>query len=272
MLELLTWTAIGLGVGWLVRTTMRSRRDFRLAGDLITGWLGALIGGWLFRQLDVIAPNNVAGHVLVALFGAAVLLTAVRVLRQLMRSAQAASVPGAAVASSELEDHIRRLGALERSVLSALLNRQQWSRDPNQAFDAETTFGERVADRVATFGGSWTFIGLFAIGMISWMVLNEQLERAFDPYPYILLNLVLSCLAALQAPVIMMSQNRQASRDRSDARSDYAVNVRAEMEIASVHTKLDLLREQEWQRLVQAIEAQQRTLDDIRARLDGLSN
>jgi uncharacterized membrane protein len=87
-------------------------------------------------------------------------------------------------------------------------------------------------------------------------------------YPYILLNLVLSCLAALQAPVIMMSQNRQAARDRSDARNDYEVNVRAEMEIAAVHAKLDLLREQEWARLVHVIEEQQRALDTIQRRLD----
>jgi uncharacterized membrane protein len=103
------------------------------------------------------------------------------------------------------------------------------------------------------------------------MAMNQEMGRPFDPYPYILLNLVLSCLAALQAPVIMMSQNRQAARDRSDARSDYEVNVRAEMEIAAVHTKLDLLREQEWMRLVQTIEAQQRTLEAIQARLDAAS-
>lgn len=271
MEELLTWTAIGLGAGWLVRTTMRSRRDFRLAGDLITGWLGGLVGGWLFRRLDVIAPNNITGHVLVALVGAAVLLVGVRVLRQLMSAAQVASVSSAAAATLDLEEHIRRLGSLERSVLSGLLNRQHWTRDPNQAFDAQTTFGGRIADRVASFGGSWTFIGLFAIVMISWMAMNQEMGRPFDPYPYILLNLVLSCLAALQAPVIMMSQNRQAARDRSDARSDYEVNVRAEMEIAAVHTKLDLLREQEWMRLVQAIEAQQRTLEAIQARLDAAS-
>jgi uncharacterized membrane protein len=94
-------------------------------------------------------------------------------------------------------------------VLTRVLNREHWSRDP-QTYDAETTFGQRLADRVATFGGSWTFIGLFAVTMGSWMVLNQEMERPFDPYPYILLNLALSCLAALQAPVIMMSQNGRA--------------------------------------------------------------
>jgi len=99
------------------------------------------------------------------------------------------------------------------------------------------------------------------------MALNGELEQPFDPYPFILLNLVLSCLAALQAPVIMMSQNRQAVRDRLDARSDYEVNVRAEMEILALHTKLDLLREQEWMKLAQLIEEQQRALERIERRL-----
>jgi len=198
-------------------------------------------------------------------------VTSLRFLRQVMTAAQGVSVSSAVSsavsASMELEERIKRLGTFERRVLWGLLSRQHWSADPNQAFDAQTTFGERVADRVAAFGGSWTFIGLFAIGMVSWMALNQNLGRPFDPYPYILLNLILSCLAALQAPVIMMSQNRQSARDRSDARSDYEVNIRAEMEIASVHTKLDLLREQEWHRLVKILEDQQAALDGIRQQL-----
>jgi len=147
----------------------------------------------------------------------------------------------------------------------------KWGPDPNQRFESQATFGERIADRVAAFGGSWTFIGLFGIGMISWMTINEALQVPFDPYPYILLNLVLSCLAALQAPVIMMSQNRQAARDRSDARSDYEVNLRAEMEITAVHTKLDLLREQLWVRLLSAVEDQQRTLAALQAKIEALT-
>jgi uncharacterized membrane protein len=123
---------------------------------------------------------------------------------------------------------------------------------------------------VASFGGSWTFIGLFAVVMVSWMVLNQEMEQPFDAYPYILLNLALSCLAALQAPVIMMSQNRQATRDRLDARNDYEVNLRAEMEIVAVHAKLDLLREQEWAGLRNVLDAQQRALAAIQARLDAL--
>jgi len=266
VLELLTWTATGLGTGWLVRTAMRSRRDFGLLGDLITGWLGGLVGGWLFRWLGVIAPENIVGHVLVSLVGAVALLLALRMLRRATVAAQNVSTT-AASAGLTLEERLRRLGNIERGVITSLLTRQPSIRDPNRAFDEQTTFGERIADGVALFGGSWTFIGLFFIAMFGWMALNEELARPFDPFPYILLNLVLSCLASLQAPVIMMSQNRQAARDRSDARSDYEVNVRAEMEILALHTKLDLLREQEWMRLARIIEEQQQTLARIEQRL-----
>jgi uncharacterized membrane protein len=151
-----------------------------------------------------------------------------------------------------------------------MLTRQRVSRDPNQVFEDRITLGERVADRVALFGGSWTFIGLFGIVLVGWMSLNGEMARPFDPFPFILLNLVLSCLAALQAPVIMMSQNRQAAKDRSDARTDYEVNVRAEMEIMALHAKLDLLRKQEWSRLVSLIERQQQTLEHVQGRLDAL--
>ncbi len=270
MLQFLTWTATGLGAGWLVRTLMRSRREFGLVGDLVTGWLGGLVGGWLFRRLDFVAPANPAGQVVVALVGAIVLLSAVRGLRELMSAAGVTTVAGLPTSAS-LEERLRQLTQFERAVLSRALSREHWSRDP-QTYDAAATVGQRLADRVASFGGSWTFIGLFAVMMVSWMVLNQEMDAPFDAYPYILLNLVLSCLAALQAPVIMMSQNRQAARDRLDARNDYEVNLRAEVEIVAVHTKLDLLRDQEWSRIRGALEQQQRALTDIQARLDTLAS
>ena len=270
MLQFLTWTATGLGAGWLVRTLMRSRRDFGLVGDLVTGWLGGLVGGWLFRRLDFVAPANPAGQVVVALVGAIVLLSAVRGLRELMSAAGVTTVAGLPTSAS-LEERLRQLTQFERAVLSRALSREHWSRDP-QTYDAAATVGQRLADRVASFGGSWTFIGLFAVMMVSWMVLNQEMDAPFDAYPYILLNLVLSCLAALQAPVIMMSQNRQAARDRLDARNDYEVNLRAEVEIVAVHTKLDLLRDQEWSRIRGALEQQQRALTDIQTRLDTLAS
>lgn len=106
-----------------------------------------------------------------------------------------------------------------------------------------STAGERIADKVASFGGSWTFIILFCGVILAWIALNTWVlfTRAFDPYPYILLNLFLSCVAALQAPVILMSQNREAARDRQRAEEDYEVNLKAELEIKALHEKIELL-------------------------------
>ena len=141
-------------------------------------------------------------------------------------------------------------GQLERCIIGGLLAKQPTTRDPNQTFEAQSTFGERVADKVALLGGSWTFIGLFFIGMASWMALN----------------LVLSCVAALKAPVIMMSQNRQSAKDRSDAKNDYEVNVRAEILIMALHAKPDSPRDEELVRLTRLVEEQQRALDTLRHR------
>jgi uncharacterized membrane protein YeaQ/YmgE (transglycosylase-associated protein family) len=162
MLQLLTWTATGLVAGGLARTLMRSRRDFGLVGDLLTGWFGALVGGWLFRRFDVVTPETTPGRILVSLVGAGVLLAGVRLLRQIMPAAQSAVAGNITTPAANLADHLLQLGNFERTVLSRLLNRERWSRDPNVAFDAQATFGERLADRVAWFGGSWTFIGIFA--------------------------------------------------------------------------------------------------------------
>lgn len=106
--------------------------------------------------------------------------------------------------------------------------------------DDDTTFGQRVSDTVADFGGSWTFILGFSFFLVLWVIYNAYMgSKAVDPFPFILLNLILSCLAALQAPIIMMSQNRQEEKDRRRARSDYMINLKAEMEIRTLHDKLD---------------------------------
>ena len=119
------------------------------------------------------------------------------------------------------------------------------SRDPNEIFAERLTFGEKLADRVAAVGGSWSFIIGFGLFLAVWAVLNTVVlaANAFDPFPFIFLNLMLSMLAALQAPIIMMSQNRQAAKDRLEARLDYETNQRSEVEIANLHAKIDALNE-----------------------------
>jgi len=121
--------------------------------------------------------------------------------------------------------------------------RVPFASDPNILFDDGLTFGERLADRVAAIGGSWSFIIGFSVFLVAWALLNTivLVRHAFDPFPFIFLNLMLSMLAALQAPIIMMSQNRQAAKDRLDARLDYETNLRSEAQIASLHDKIDLL-------------------------------
>lgn len=186
MRQLLTWTVTGLAAGWFVLTVMRSRREFGVLGDLVTGSLGAVVGGWLFRQLGIVAPDHVGGQVVVALVGATALLASVRALRGAMQVTGVANAAATAVAATtgDLEDRLKRLGSFERSIVQAWLSRQVRSRDPNVAFDEQSTFGQRVADQVAQVGGSWTFIGLFGIGLVAWMALNQELDRPFDPYPY----------------------------------------------------------------------------------------
>src|SRR5712691_13069834 len=119
-----------------------------------------------------------------------------------------------------------------------------------------TSSTDSFAGSVAAFGGSWTFIIIAIAAICGWMMINAVINRAFDPYPYIFLNLVLSCLAALQAPIIMMSQNRQSIHDRLDAQHDYEVNTKAEIEIVALHTKLDEIRDKKWFELMQVQEQQ----------------
>jgi uncharacterized membrane protein len=166
-----------------------------------------------------------------------------------------------------LMEQIERLGERERGVLAALIQRHPITRDTNAAFVEQRTFGERLADQVASFGGSWTFILFFLAVMAVWILWNAQGVRPFDPFPFILLNLVLSCLAALQAPVIMMSQNRQAEKDRMDAHHDYEINLKAEMEVMSLHAKVDHLRDQQWAELVALQTRQLDLLEQIKIAL-----
>lgn len=162
---------------------------------------------------------------------------------------------------------LETLNQHERHILSHIKDKQHISRNINTDFDESLTFGQRIADKVASFGGSWTFILSFLFILVLWIVLNSFIllhsGNAFDPYPYILLNLVLSMIASLQAPIIMMSQNRQAAKDRLDATHDYEVNLKAEWEIMALHEKMDTLREQQWQELVAMQQEQIRLLTEL---------
>lgn len=159
-----------------------------------------------------------------------------------------------------LEAEYEKISEMERSLVSKVARRGRVSKAVHEEFEEAMTLGDRVADQVAHFGGSWKFILLFGAVLAGWMAVNSYLVlvRPFDPYPFILLNLVLSTLAALQAPVIMMSQNRQAAKDRLEAQHDYEINLMAEMEIRDLHDKLDSLRFKQWHELWQM---QQRQLD-----------
>ena len=152
---------------------------------------------------------------------------------------------------SYLEAEYQKLSEIEHAVVSKITRRGRVSRVVHQDFDTSMTFGEHVADKVAQFGGSWAFIGLFGGILVAWMIVNAWVlaRHPFDPYPFILLKLVLSTLAALQAPVIMMSQNRQAHKDRMQANQDYEINLMAEIEIRDLHDKLDSLRFKQWHEL-----------------------
>ena len=159
------------------------------------------------------------------------------------------------------------LSKREKDLIHRIVERRHVTRNTNKEFDEQLTFGQRLADKVAAFGGSWTFIIIFASILVTWVILNSvvlaQFNDTFDPFPYILLNLFLSMLAAIQAPVIMMSQNRLSVKDRLDAAHDYEVNLKAEMEIANLHEKLDELRNKQWSELVEMQQEQIRLLTKL---------
>ncbi len=141
-----------------------------------------------------------------------------------------------------------------RNVARHIASRTHIARHPGTAPGTGDSIGQRAADAVARFGGSWTFIGLFMLVLLAWVGVNTVAltgrAQVFDPYPYILLNLVLSMLAAIQAPIILMSNNRQSEKDRAHAEHDYEVNLKAELEIMLLHEKFDQLRQQQWTELL----------------------
>jgi uncharacterized membrane protein len=171
-----------------------------------------------------------------------------------------------------LESEKGELSALDREVLESLKLHDTLTADVDMEFEKELTFGEKLSDKLADFGGSWTFLIIFGGILMVWILLNSiaLLAKPFDPYPYILLNLALSCLAAIQAPVIMMSQNRQESKDRLRSQHDYQVNLKAELEIRHLHEKIDHLLSHQWERLVEIQQIQIDLMSEI-ARIQGKS-
>ncbi|WET03553.1 DUF1003 domain-containing protein [Flavobacterium sp. YJ01] len=166
--------------------------------------------------------------------------------------------------SNYLSTEIGALSAMEKSVISSLKDDKSIV---STVEDEEETrnLGQRVADRVADFGGSWTFIISFVVFITIWISSNVLifLNKGFDPYPFILLNLILSCVAALQAPVIMMSQNRQEEKDRNRAKKDYMINLKSELEIRMIHDKIDHLIMHQQQELIEIQKVQIEMMNDI---------
>lgn len=163
-----------------------------------------------------------------------------------------------------LEKERGELSDLDRQVVESLQTGQIVSQNLIEDEGATATFGEYMADKVASFGGSWTFILMFMAILIVWMGINSivLLSRPFDPYPFILLNLVLSSLAALQAPIIMMSQRRQETKDRRRSENDYRVNLKAELEIRQLHEKMDHQLAQQWDKLAEMQQIQIEILEE----------
>jgi uncharacterized membrane protein len=157
------------------------------------------------------------------------------------------------------------LSVLEREVVASLAEHETLAENVEEEFEQERTFGERVSDHLADFGGSWAFLISFGALLLVWMAYNVVRGEgsAFDPYPFILLNLVLSCLAAVQAPIIMMSQKRQESKDRLRAVNEYRVNLKAELEIRHLHEKMDHVLKSQWERLAEMQEIQLELLQEL---------
>lgn len=166
---------------------------------------------------------------------------------------------------SMLSDEKGELSSIEMEVVNSLKNAGVLSRNINEEITEHLSFGQRIADKVAEFGGSWTFIITFFSMILVWILLNIIIlaSKSFDPYPFILLNLVLSCIAAVQAPVIMMSQNRQETKDRLRSLNDYQVNLKAELEIRQLHEKMDHLLIKQGQRMLEIQEIQLDLMEQI---------
>lgn len=170
--------------------------------------------------------------------------------------------------AAALEEEQDTLSQLQQEFVESLAERDLLSKNINIEFERDLTFGEKMADKVTELGGSWGFLFGFLAVMTVWIVINTLalFQSPFDPYPYILLNLVLSCMAAVQAPIIMMSQNRQDAKDRLRAEHDYRVNLKAELEIRHLNERIDILLRHQWQRLLEIQQIQIDILEELASR------
>ena len=166
---------------------------------------------------------------------------------------------------SIMEKEKGELTSLEEEVVESLQDREIISTNVEEDFETKLSFGDKLSDKLAEFGGSWRFIIIFGAILLGWIAINTlvMLKRPFDPYPFILLNLVLSCLAAIQAPIIMMSQNRQEAKDRLRSEHDYQVNLKSELEIRNLHQKVDHLLNHQWERLMEIQQVQMEMLQEV---------
>jgi len=167
--------------------------------------------------------------------------------------------------TERLEKDRGELSALEQEVIKSITDGLSVADNLNKDFDKKLSFGDQLADKVAEFGGSWKFIIIFFVVMGLWIVANSVyfLWHPWDPYPFILFNLILSMLAAIQAPIIMMSQNRQETRDRMRAENDYQVNLKAEIEIRAISERMDQLLHSQWSRLLEIQQMQMDMLGEL---------
>lgn len=164
-----------------------------------------------------------------------------------------------------LEKENGELNTLQEEVLASFEDQDLMTLNVDESFDTNLTFGQRTSDKIADFGGSWKFIIIFFAIIVLWMIVNIFLlqNKAFDPFPFILLNLVLSCLAAIQAPIIMMSQNRQEERDRLRSKNDYKINLKAELEIRMLHEKIDFILNHQGEHLHELERQQLEILEEL---------
>jgi uncharacterized membrane protein len=171
---------------------------------------------------------------------------------------------------SIIEEETGKLRDLDAEVMKSIKENDIISENINTSTKEKLKLGDHIADRVALFGGSWSFISIFFFILIAWIMINTfvLVNKSFDPYPFILMNLILSCLAAVQAPIIMMSQNRQEMKDRMRAENDYKVNLKAEIEIRTLHEKVDHLLLDQWSRMMKIQELQIEMLEEIRTKMN----